>query len=478
MNISNKEQWQLQLFQTGIEPMHMVGAAVGDDGILRLDETRKLRFSEYYHQRKKKIDIVKFVPASGAATRMFKFLFEGIQGKESDDWQFFFENLRKFPFFNTLKSVAVEQSVDLEQLIQQKEYRNIAQLILEEEGLNYGNLPKALIDFHTVNGEVNKPIDEHLIEGAKYANGNIVNIHFTVSPEHLRLFEDYIQSVIDEYEERFGIEYNITFSFQKKETDTIAVTQQNRPVRKTDGEILRRPAGHGALLENLNEIDADIIFIKNIDNVCKHAWLKTTVEHKQILAGVLLDYKQLIFETLEYMDENLVLDQEELNRLAILVKNRLGLVVEPVYDDIYNALNRPIRVCGMVPNTGEPGGGPYWVTSADRLSLQIVESAQMNLKDPVQMAIVDKATHFNPVDIVCTKTDYKGQPFDLREYRDMSACFIASKSYEGKKIKALELPGLWNGAMANWNTVFVEVPLKTFNPVKTVNDLLKPGHFD
>ena len=472
---------QLEYFRSGFPFLRLERPAKTGDGILKLtpEETEKLErlYAEKLGQRK----VFKFVPASGAATRMFKDLYEYLQTEgdsEGDAVKEVFENLEKFAFCPDLKQILEKQNIDA------SDRKKIAAAILMNNGLNYGSLPKGMLLFHKYAGEARTALEDHLEEGADYArntNGT-VNLHFTVSPEHQQGFEALVNRKVKKYAELFGIHYNIYFSQQKSSTDILAVDAANEPVRNADGSILFRPGGHGALLENLNEIDADIIFIKNIDNVAPDSLKPVTVKYKKAIAGLLLELQE---QSAKYLRQ--LRDGECDYALALnFLKNRMSIqppvfistwTNEGVKNYLLKALNRPVRVCGMVRNEGEPGGGPFWVRNLDgSISLQIVEASQINMNDPKQKTIATEATHFNPVDLVCAVKDGNGNHFNLLEYRDPNTGFISKKSKDGVELKAQELPGLWNGAIANWNTVFVEVPIETFNPVKTINDLLKSEH--
>ncbi len=432
-------------------------ATVADGGIQELNyETRK-EYIDTYQNYAKTHTVVKFVPASGAATRMLRDLFMFLETDELNDTaRKVCEHARMLALYNELNLNANATENDIARAIVNK----------------YGNMPKGLVPFHAYKdgAEVRTPIAEHLVEGAKYAmsNGNTVNIHFTVSPEHHKEFENEINNIIPEYSRRFGIKYNISISEQDPSTDTIAVNPDNTPFRTEESALLFRPAGHGALIKNLNEIDADIIFIKNIDNVCTDTVAHDTIEYKQALAGMLISVQTQIFEYLRELDTG----RGDVNEIAEFVKTVLCTDVVPNADELRKILNRPLRVCGMVRNTGAPGGGPFWVKNA---GLQIVESSQIA---PDARDIMNKSTHFNPVDLVCGVHDYMGNKFNLMDFIDENAGFISDKSYAGRQIRAMERPGLWNGAMAKWNTIFVAVPATTFNPVKTVADLLSPAHND
>ena len=325
------------------------------------------------------------------------------------------------------------------------------------------------------------------MEAAKYATNTdgTAMLHFTVSPEHEQMFKDTVDKLKDSYEKKYGVRYEITYSCQKPSTDTVAIDANGALFREKDGKLLFRPGGHGALIENLNDLGQEIVFIKNIDNIVPETRMEATVTYKKVLAGLLLQLQQKTFEYLELLDEGGLTD-DDLNEIIRFAQDKLMIDIpdfvkayEPMekIDYLYDLLNRPMRVCGMVKNEGEPGGGPFWVRNDDdEVSLQIIESSQINHGNEAQEAIFQGATHFNPVDLVCGCWNYKGEAFNLTEYVDPNTGFVSNKSKDGRELKALELPGLWNGAMADWITLFVEVPIETFNPVKTVNDLLKPMH--
>jgi hypothetical protein len=358
--------------------------------------------------------------------------------------------------------------------------------LLLDSGLDYGEQPKGLLRFHRyADGQVRTPLEEHLVEAAAYAKGadGVARVHFTVSPHHMDGFRAQMEAARAHFESALHCKFDVSYSVQKESTDTIAVTPDNQPFRTSDGKLLFRPAGHGALIANLDDIHADVVFIKNIDNVVPDELKATTVEYKKVLAGVLLQERERIAGFVAQLKQQPAPGADVLQTIEEYVATSLGLrgaagvARTPAY--YLKLLERPLRVCGMVANTGEPGGGPFWVRGADgSVSLQVVESAQMNLKDAEQAKVFKAATHFNPVDLVCTAKAFDGSArfYPLLEHRDLSAGFIASKSQEGRELKAQELPGLWNGAMADWSTIFVEVPLVTFNPVKTVIDLLRKEH--
>lgn len=484
---------QLHFFKNGFPWLELKGAASVDNGILKISEADADHYIQawrtYLSDSKKRI--VKFVPASGAASRMFKDLYEFIDGEEntpnSPFMNKFFSEITKFAFYSDLDTTCfVLYSLGIESLIAGKRYKDIVNALLSKEGLNYGNLPKGLLQFHSYTNTSRTPMEEHLCEGALYASSNSkrVNIHFTVSKEHKQLFNDLLDKKQHIYEQIFGCQFNVSFSEQKPSTDTVAADENNEPFRDEEGKIIFRPGGHGALIENLNDIDADVIFIKNIDNVVPDHFKDSTTQYKRIIAGVLVSLQLQIDNYLEKLcSGNYTTD--DLHEMIKFVQHQLFVrnpelkFLEDAELAIYlkHKLNRPLRVCGMVKNEGEPGGGPFWVTNPDgTFSLQILESSQIDISDPTKRAMMENATHFNPVDLVCSVRSFTGEKFDLTKHVDKNCGFITYKSKGGKALKALELPGLWNGAMSDWNTVFVEVPIETFNPVKTVNDLLRKEH--
>lgn len=482
---------QLACFQKGFPYLKLDAAAAVDKGILvpGPDEQRTyLSAWDAYTGTDK--TIVKFVPASGAASRMFKDLFEfleaGYEVPATKFEQLFFENIRKFAFYDDLDAACLRMAgKNIVALLAEGQYKAVVAALLEVGGLNYGALPKGLLKFHTYKEGVRTPLEEHLVEGALYASGKSgrVNVHFTVSAEHRELFETLVREKAASFAKRYGVSYNISFSEQKPSTDTIAADMHNEPFRD-NGKLVFRPGGHGALIENLNDLDADIIFIKNIDNVVPDKLKGDTVLYKKLIAGVLVSLQQQAFQYLERLDSGDYTQEEILDILQfvqkkLFCKNPDTKHLEDAELVLYlrQKLNRPMRVCGMVKNVGEPGGGPFLAYNSDgTISLQILESSQIDMNDSVSKQMFEKGTHFNPVDLVCAVRDYKGHTFDLTRYVDPSTGFISYKSKNGKELKALELPGLWNGAMSDWSTVFVEVPLDTFNPVKTVNDLLRDQH--
>ena len=487
----DRVQAQIDNFKQGFPKAHLDAPATpANGGIQVLNDKEIARYEKSYRTLGKGLRILKFVPASGAATRMFKDLYAfsstyfGLAGnfaKEFPEVQQFLENIHTFAFFNDLKACMMASDLDIEEYLQRGDYSTVINFLLKEQYLGYGSLPKALLKFHRY-GEVQRtPLEEHIVEGALYARSSdgTVNLHFTLSPEHRTAFRRKIAEVKHYYESTFGITLKITFSEQKHYTDIIAVDEQNQPIRDEEGRLVFRPGGHGALIENLNEQHADLIFVKNIDNVVPD-WMKhTTVIYKQVLAGMLLELRQKTFDALRTLDGHP--DEKTLRRIARFAKEELNIMVPDGCDakNLHSLLNRPMRVCGMVKNLGEPGGGPFYtIDSKGSRSLQIVESAQVNHRDPQQEALFQASTHFNPVDLVCCTRNYRGRYFDLRQYVDPMTGFISKKTKGAVTLKSQELPGLWNGAMADWITLFVEVPVATFNPVKTVNDLLRKEHLE
>ncbi len=480
---------QLEAFRTGFPFLNIEKAAAIGDGIVRYTEPEQEEYlKEWEDYLGEGHRVVKFVPASGAASRMFKNLFEFLNQPynlpKSDFEVKFFSNLKKFAFYEDLNEVCKKnEGKDIETLTEEGEYKTVVRNLLEEEGLNYGNLPKGLLKFHAYADGNRTPVEEHLVEGALYAaSDGKVNLHFTVSADHRELFEQKVREVKDVYATRYGVRYDVSFSEQKASTDTIAADMENEPFRDEKGGLVFRPGGHGALIENLNDIDGDVIFIKNIDNVVPDRYKGDTVRYKQLIAGVLVSAQRKAFAALEKLNSGDVSEKdiEEISDFCEkTLNNKQGarLPREEQIAYLRGKLDRPIRVCGMVKNEGEPGGGPYLIVNKDgSVSPQILESSQIDTKDERSMTIMKTATHFNPVDLVCGTKNYRGESFDLLKYVDPETGFISLKSKYGRDLKALELPGLWNGAMSDWNTLFVEVPVSTFNPVKTVNDLLREQH--
>ena len=485
---------QIQTFKEGIPFVQLSQAAVVGNGILRFSEKEQLDLLQYFEDNRKELELLKFVPASGAASRMFKAMFNFLDSydpskeKLSDyiertgdtDAKKFTEHLSDFPFYELIMSRIGDKASNKDE----EAYLFVKEM-LSEEGLNYGFYPKGLLPFHKYEKSTATPFEEHLKEAALYAKTKgKANLHFTVSEQHDEMFVKEEAMVGPKVSKKTDTNFDVSYSNQKPSTDTIAVDMENQPFKNSAGSILFRPGGHGALIENLNDQDADIIFIKNIDNVVIDKNLETVSNSKKMLAGVLKKVQDKAFAYAKLLEGDVSI--EKADEIKSFLEKDLNVRMPNNYDDlsvgeqkalIKDRINRPIRICGMVKNEGEPGGGPFWVKDSEgNISLQIIESAQIDMDNNDQAAILQNATHFNPVDLVCGVRNHKGGKFNLLDYVDPKQGFITGKTKEGKELKALELPGLWNGAMAFWNTIFVEVPLVTFNPVKMVNDLLKPTH--
>jgi len=488
---------QIENFKSGFPLLKIIEAASIYHGLIQLSDKEIQQYIATFDDKVSNgLTLLKFVPASGAASRMFQSLFSAVEelqkGKDILELQankevsLFLSKFQEFAFYADLKNKAGSENKPIDSIPAQ----TLLEWVLFEQGLNYGNLPKGLLKFHSYLEGSRTSMEEHFVEGALYAknNTNEINLHFTVSTEHQDAFEKHVAEIKPQYEQLFGVSYRISFSQQKPSTDTIAVNPDNEPFRNNDGSLLFRPAGHGALLANLNDLDADVIFIKNIDNVVPDQLKAPTVNYKKALAGVLLTLQEQIF----YYQKMLAahhpasLESGFYSEAANFLENVMNITPpnsqyynekEELYHYLSSKFYRPIRVCGMVKNQGEPGGGPFFAVNNDgSVSLQIAESSQINFNDPEQAAIAKNATHFNPVDLICAVKDYTGKKYNLSDFSDPETGFISTKSKDGKVLKAQELPGLWNGAMSDWNTLFVEVPIETFNPVKTVIDLLRNEH--
>lgn len=491
-----KIKQQLDVFRNGITKTTLKKPARLDDGIFAMPNDAALKYAAYFDDKKDNFKLTKFVPSSGAASRMFKFLIEFIaefdpakettnayiNRKKQSELNVFLVGLDKFPFFKEVSETLKQSNPNWRK--DQKAYYFIKTL-LENKAFDFANKPKGILPFHKYGDFIATPVYEHLKESVAYASSKEqAYIHFTISEDHLDGFLDSINEVKAAIELESCTTINVSFSYQQKHTDTLAVTINNTPFREENGQLLFRPGGHGALIENLGELDVDIVFIKNIDNV-SHNNIKTIALYKKALAGILIELQQQLFSYLEKITQNDI-SEKCIESIFTFAKEKLSLHIPAdiskytlAHKTEYAAqlLNRPIRICGMVKNEGEPGGGPFWIVEKNgNLSLQIVESSQVDLENKTQQQLFSNSTHFNPVDLVCGLKNHKGEFFNLPDFVDSSSGFITYKSRFGKEVKSYELPGLWNGAMAGWITVFVEVPLETFNPVKTVNDLLKPAH--
>lgn len=492
---------QLKLFFTGVNVPVLIKPATVGDGILQLLQEDHIELLNLHNTALLNNRLTKFVPASGAASRMFQKLLsvmnrfnnfslqdieKTVDDKEAEYVYRFLINLNRFAFYDDLKSKLKISDDELSQLVI-KNPSKILKAVLTEEGLNYSSKPKGAIRFHKYNSGTRTAFEEQVYEAINYQTGNngSINLHFTISKEHEGILNHILKSLKNDLADKYDL--NISYSFQKKSTDTIAVDENNKIIYDENGSPVLRPAGHGALIENLNDLFSDIVIIKNIDNLTAENLNSDTVLYKKLLTGYLLKMQKKIFEFLEIL-ESRDLGKINLDEIIEFIQKKLfittpadfnKLSVDNKIDFIFTKLNRPIRVCGMVKNEGEPGGGPFWIKNNDgTISLQIIEQAQVNLNDNEQVNIVKSSTHFNPVDLVCGLKDYKGNNFDLHKFVDHNSGIITKKSKDGRELKALELPGLWNGSMADWITIFVEVPITTFNPVKEVNDLLKKEHLN
>lgn len=482
---------ELEMLKNGFPYLRIEAPATPGNGIFVLTPELEDQSSDLWNQYLDKGGkVLKMVPASGAASRMFKDLFAFVNGKkdkpDNDFMKKFFEHIEEFAFFAVLNAKCIElYGLSVDSLVKEKRYKDVVKTLIEKEGLNYGQLPKALLRFHRVPGTSRTAIEEHLAEGAQYASGKDgkVRVHFTVSEDHLPLVNLKFEEMKGKLEHEYDVEYELSTSVQKPSTDTVAANLDGTPYREKGG-LFFRPGGHGALIENLNDLDADVIFIKNIDNVVPDARRLDTIRYKKVIGGVLVGIKQKADNYCRLLKKGTPSEAELDEMMDFLHKvlcithdSANGMNSEEKAAYIYSKLNRPYRVCGMVKNEGEPGGGPFLAYNPDgTVSPQILESTQIDPKNKEAQKMLKEATHFNPVDLVVCTRDWEGKKFNLPEYIDKATGFISQKSREGVEIKALELPGLWNGAMSDWNTVLVEVPVSTFNPVKTVNDLLRPVH--
>lgn len=482
---------QVHTFSEGVPDVEIIKPATIGDGILKFDDHDFDKFISIYDENKN-VEVLKFVPASGAATRMFKALHQfladvdfnendikdKLKSKEFKLLVPLFEKIDHLAFYEQALTIAKAKTKNFESLSQNQQTLVVLQHAIAEEGLNLGNLPKGLIPFHEYNHKTLTPFEEHLEESVAYAEKKgQVKLHFTIAEGLDNEFDNVLNKYLEEQASK-DLEYQVEYSYQKPSTDTIAVNEDNTPYRDSKGNLFFRPGGHGALIYNLNQLKADIIFIKNIDNISKNDNNKAdTIKYKKALAGLILNLKVEINKNLKLLESE-SLNESEQQQIRSFMKNKLNISNPSTNkNELFKQLHKPLRVCGMVKAQGDPGGGPFWIRDKNgRESLQIVETSQMNLKNKSQKEILENATHFNPVDIVCTTKDHNNEKFDLLKYVNSDRAFIAKKSVEGHPIKALERPGLWNGAMEYWHTVFVEVPSSTFNPVKTVVDLLKPAH--
>jgi len=488
-------EFQIETFRKGFSYCHLQRPCTKGDGITVLNKSDLMRLQKTYSHAALSGKAMKFVPASGAASRMFQVLLtakdqtaldSSLTDAEQRDLKQFINQLQRYAFYDDLNGVMRKAGLDIEALNSKGQYGEILEYLLTDRGLNYGQLCKGLIKFHRYPDHCRTSFEEHLVEAAAYTQDKkgVARVRFTVPPEQRESIRTHLEEAKGRYESS-GVKFQIELSIQKPSTDTLAVNLDNQPFRNTEGRLVFRPGGHGALLENLEELDGEIIFIKNIDNVAPDRLKGETYTYKKALGGLLVEVQDQTFGYLRELSKKNVTDKLLKEAFEFARENLSVVPNKQIHQGTNQAkvgflldkLNRPLRVCGIVKSTGEPGGGPFWVGQDDKIaSPQIVESSQVNMESTEQRDIWNSSTHFNPVDIVCGVRDFLGRPFDLKRYHDPGACFISTKSMDGKQLKALELPGLWNGGMANWNTIFVEVPLITFNPVKTFLDLLEEVH--
>ena len=488
MDITSREvNAQLNFFKNGFPHVKLLKPATLNNGIIKLLKPEEKKYIQIYNTNAKNKKIIKFVPASGAATRMFKPFYDFLDNPKKNNLDSFIKQIHKIAFYDDLKKSLLKKSKNINALLKNRDYTLIINEILSNYGLNYKNLPKGLIKFHKYSNFSRTAFEEHIIEAFDFCKGknNEVHVHFTISPEHDDEFRKIEKQILNSLDKSIKIKLFISYSNQNKNTDTLAVDTNNKPFRLKNGSLYFRPGGHGALLKNLNTINGDVIFIKNIDNIAHEKFLKTNSYYKKILGGYLIDLKQKINQYIELLEGNII-DKDLLKEVSQFMQEKCLInIPEYIYNEpieklkkyCYEKLNRPVRICGMVKNEGQPGGGPFWVKHKNNsISLQIIESAQIDKNDKTQTNIFQQSTHFNPVDIVCNIKNIENINYNLFNFRDNTTGFISKKTFEGDDIKALELPGLWNGSMANWITVFIEVPKETFNPVKTIFDLLNKGH--
>jgi len=491
-----KVMQQVEILQRGNLFVNITAPATAGKGIKVFDAKEIQQMLEGYDALIKGKKLLKFIPASGAATRMFKDVFTFMEKYKTGIYQddpslkegfLLMNRLPQIAFYPALKRSMSQQGMDLDDCLARKDYVKVVKHILFEEGLNYAALPKGLLLFHTYGNEQRTAFEEHLVEGAAYTKNSDgkVYLHFTVSPEHHALFDNLFRQVHKKYENKYKVNYDISFSYQSTATHTIALDENKQLFRNEDGSLEFRPGGHGSLLNNLSQLDADIVFIKNIDNVTYDDLKADTFLYKKLLCATLLNLQNRCFEYLKTLESSAI-SEKDLHLMELYIKDNLNIQLPVRYSSfstlekqayLFNILNRPMRVCGMVKRENEPGGGPFWLQNEKgELSLQIVETSEIDNNNPEQWKHVEHSEYFNPVDLVCSLKNFKGESFDLSQYTDEKRYFISDKSKNGKTLKALEHPGLWNGAMSDWITVFVAVPLSTFTPVKTVNDLLRKEH--
>jgi hypothetical protein len=486
---------QLAIFHRGIPYTTIIRPCAIRDGIKQISNSEFPKLEETFSRAMNSGRVTKFVPASGAASRMFKSLLAcceeksssaPLQQSEKANLEKFLDRLFDFAFYKDLAKILADQGHNIEHLSTERNFKPILEALLYPTGLNYASQPKGLLAFHQYTSHTRTPIEEHLLEAAAYAKAanNKAQVHFTISPEHAKAFQEHIQSARERLKQS-DIDWVVTYSLQKASSDTIAVDMNNQPFRDQGGNLLFRPGGHGALISNVSDLQGDIIFIKNIDNVAQDHLKEKTYIYKRVLGGYLTLIQQTLFGYLHHLERKTpttvelddMFEWAEYTFHFTIPQDLKACDLKHRIDYLRQFFHRPIRVCGMVKNTGDPGGGPFWIRHDDgTTSIQIIESSQVDPYSTEQQDMFASSTHFNPVDIVCGVRDYKGNLLDLSQYIDPNTGFISQKSYDGRELKTLELPGLWNGAMAKWHTILVEVPRATFSPVKTVLDLLLPAH--
>ncbi|MCK9303096.1 MAG: DUF4301 family protein [Bacteroidales bacterium] len=491
---TNKVLSQINIFKSGIDFIKLDKAATKPDDIVDVNDSISVD--------NQNVKTISFIPASGAASRMFQTLLNTLNEinavgednfvlQKDNSFQstcYFFDNIKKFAFYESLKKALAVEDYNIDILLSEHKYKTVLEYLLDEQGLNYAHKPKALLLFHNDGGRIKYAFEEHIIEAANYHSGDSIYLHYTLSPEHVDNFKAVLKDILPYYENKFNSKIDISISVQSPSTDTVAVNPDNSLFRNTDGSLLFRPGGHGALIYNLNNIDADVILIKNIDNVVPDSKKDIIVKYRKLLINNILhlfNERNKIIRILSSLDSSDVNAEKTIFDCEKFITGKLHVFLADNYPDkrtsdkiqyLIQVIDKPMRICAMVKNEGEPGGGPFVVSKNDCKSLQIVESSQINHKNDIQEAVFRSSTHFNPVDIVCMTKNAEGERYNLADFIDHDTAFISSKSKDGKPLKALELPGLWNGAMSRWITIFADVPVETFNPVKTVNDLLREAH--
>jgi hypothetical protein len=494
-------QEQIETLRRGNFYARLIRPCTLFDGVRQIGDQDLARYIELHASAAARGRFKKFVPASGAATRMFQSLltiFHLPQYLETDelqkrvnqgvnfacDFKHFLDELDRFPFASDLEKTLARAGYSPGELVRSGRFATLLEYLLTQTGMNYRNLPKALLPFHSYSGETRTAFEEQLHESMGYLGIDNAGVHFTIPEQHLNGFLALEREIRQRLSQRWGATFDVSFSFQRSSTDTICIDRNGMPLRDKYGRLHFRPSGHGALIENLGDLNADLVYIKNIDNVVPDGLKEPVHFWKKALGGYLVRVQDSVHALLHHLSGS---HWSQAVRDAVLYASRELLIDFPTGFETWlegrkqsfllQALDRPIRICGVVPNGGEPGGAPFWVEAENGTQvLQIVEEAQVDLNCEEQRNIWNSSTHFNPVDIVCGLKNFEGKPFDLKKFVDPRAVIITKKSIDGTDVRVLERPGLWNGAMAGWITVFVEVPKITFNPVKSLFDLLRPEH--